>query len=287
MAETDMKNRTPRLTVLGSVNLDIVARANRLPVAGETVTGAELSRFPGGKGGNQALAARRLGAEVYLCARVGKDVDADEALAFLRADGVDLSHCIAFNDCPTGVALVIVDAGGENQIVVAPGANRCFAPESLVLPQAEALLCQLEVPMSVIEKAAVQQSTGLFVLNAAPVAPIPPAVLRRVDVLIMNETEAKALEGHLDGFKGLKALTLGAKGAILMKGDDIIARATSPKVQVVDSTGAGDAFSAALTIALMSCVKYQEALDFACKVGALATTRNGAQPGMPYLCDLD
>ncbi|MDX1481449.1 MAG: PfkB family carbohydrate kinase, partial [Woeseiaceae bacterium] len=132
--------------VVGSVNLDIVARAARLPVAGETVTNAELGRFPGGKGANQALAARRLGARVALIACVGRDTAADEALALLRSDGVDLARCRVVDDRPTGVALIAVAESGENQIVVAPGANRMLAADAVRDLDAAAVICKLEVP---------------------------------------------------------------------------------------------------------------------------------------------
>ncbi|MDH3806668.1 MAG: PfkB family carbohydrate kinase, partial [Gammaproteobacteria bacterium] len=130
----------PSIVVVGSVNLDIVATAKRLPVAGETVTDAELGRFPGGKGANQALAAQRLGADVKLVARVGADSTADEALTLLRKGGVDLSNVESVEDMATGVALIAVAASGENQIVVAPGANRSLSPESLTIPAADALI---------------------------------------------------------------------------------------------------------------------------------------------------
>ncbi|MDH5619965.1 MAG: PfkB family carbohydrate kinase, partial [Gammaproteobacteria bacterium] len=142
------------VTVLGSVNLDIVASAAMLPAPGETITGAELHRFPGGKGANQALAARRLGADVRLIARVGEDSAADEALALLRAGGVDLDDCIAVPGATTGTALIAVAPSGENQIVVAPGANRALRPGDFTLPDTDALICQLEVPVDTVAHAA-------------------------------------------------------------------------------------------------------------------------------------
>ena len=141
-----MQVAAPSIVVLGSVNLDLVARVNRLPTPGETVTGAALNRYPGGKGANQALAARRLGANVHLVANVGRDVAADEALHLLRTEGVDLSYCSTDDSMATGIALICVAESGENQIVVAPGANRTLRPENLRLPNADALICQLEVP---------------------------------------------------------------------------------------------------------------------------------------------
>ena len=173
---------TPSIAVVGSVNLDMVATGPRLPVPGETVTGAKLGRYPGGKGANQALAARRLGAEVALHARVGDDAAADEALALLRAEGVDLSCCRVDAEVPTGIALIVVAPSGENQIVVAPGANRALTPDTLDLPSADALICQLEVPMETIARAAAEFE-GFFCLNLAPAAPVPPEILERAELI--------------------------------------------------------------------------------------------------------
>ncbi|WP_281301093.1 MULTISPECIES: ribokinase [unclassified Iodidimonas] len=275
-----------RLVVLGSVNLDIVAHAPHLPRPGETVSGAALSRYPGGKGANQALAAKRLGADVSLCARTGQDADADAALALLKADGVDLSQCLALPNAQTGVALIIVDEKGENQITVASGANHSFQADPLHLPPHDALLCQLEVPIAVIRQASTKAS-GLFCLNAAPVKPVPPDILSRTDLLIVNESEAEALEENLRDYHGILAITLGARGAILMQDGTILARAAPPSVEAIDTVGAGDAFCAALVIAFLEGKGYQEAVEFACRVGAFATTRKGAQPAMPYRADLD
>ena len=144
---------TPKIVVVGSVNLDIVASTERLPVAGETVTGATLERFPGGKGANQALAARRLGADVTLIACVGDDSYADEALVLLQEGGVDLTLCRRDADAPTGIALIAVSADGENQIVVAPGANRRLRDVAKDLPAADAMICQLEVPAGTLVEA--------------------------------------------------------------------------------------------------------------------------------------
>ncbi|HEY5641649.1 MAG TPA: PfkB family carbohydrate kinase, partial [Woeseiaceae bacterium] len=177
------------VTVVGSVNLDIVASVARLPMPGETVTGAELSRFPGGKGANQALAARRLGADVSLVACVGDDAEADEALALLKDGGVELGLCTRVPGVTTGTALIAVAPGGENHIVVAPGANRLLAPESLRLPKVDALVCQLEVPVETVASA-VEQFDGFVCVNLAPAMHVDVAVLQRADLVIVNETEA-------------------------------------------------------------------------------------------------
>lgn len=276
--------------VIGSVNLDMVATADTLPAPGQTVTGAALARFPGGKGANQALAARRLGADVRLLARIGRDGAADEALALLRAGGVDLDGCLAEPDRPTGTALIVVAPDGENQIVVAPGANAAFTPDKL--PDrldalgVDALMCQLEVPLATVAQAAAGFA-GFFCLNVAPAAAVPADLLARCDLLVMNETEARMLGDALAGYDGLAATTLGARGAVLTRRGEELARARPPKVVAVDATGAGDAFTAALTVALLEGRAPDDALRLACTVGALTATKPGAQPSFPSRAEVE
>lgn len=276
----------PRICVAGSVNLDIVARAQKLPAPGETVMGATLARYPGGKGANQALAARRLGAEVALIAAVGKDAAADEALALLRADGVDLSQIYVDDAEPTGVALIAVSKSGENQIVVAPGANACLTPNRVRLPPSDAVICQLEIPFETVAEAA-RQARGRFVVNLAPAARIPGEIVRRADLLIVNETEELFYGDTLHTSEALVCMTLGADGAQLFKKGRKLASANPPKVTVVDTTGAGDCFVAALTLALIEGATEQQALAFACAAGAAATTKAGAQPALPWRRDVE
>ncbi len=266
--------------VVGSVNLDIVARTERLPVAGETVTDAELDRFPGGKGANQALAAQRLGADTSLVACVGNDAEADAALALLRADGVNLEGVVQVNDAPTGVALIAVAASGENQIVVAPGANRRLLPETLALPTADALICQLEVPVDTVARAAADFE-GFFCANLAPAKHVDVAMLQRADLIVVNETEAQWYGDSLAACRGMIATTFGAAGAVLSRDGEDIARVKPPRVQTVDSTAAGDTFTAALTVALVEGQAPEDALRFACAAGAAATLTAGAQPSLP------
>ncbi|MEO1040133.1 MAG: ribokinase [Pseudomonadota bacterium] len=271
----------PRITVAGSVNLDLVARCEILPGPGETVLGGVFDRHPGGKGANQALAARRLGADVSLLARVGADNEAELALALLRRDGVDLSGCAATQDTPTGVALIAVSEAGENQIVVAPGANGAFAPEHLPEVIEDALIGQLEIPVATLA-AAVDLCTGFVALNLAPALPVPDALLARADLLIVNESEAAFYgETRLRAAGGLLAVTLGAKGAELYRDGELIAKAVPPTVHAIDTTGAGDAFVGALTLALLEGQPTEEALAFACAAGAACATGPGAQPALP------
>jgi len=270
----------PSITVIGSVNLDIVAKAARLPAPGETVTGAELYRYPGGKGANQALAARRLGADVTLIARTGDDAAADEALALLREGSVDLSQCVALPGIPTGTALIAVAPSGENQIVVAPGANRHLAPDDIEVPESDALICQLEVPVDTVAKAA-SEFGGFLSVNLAPAARIDVSVLQRADLIIVNETESAWYGETLQACNGLVATTRGAGPATLEQDGEVIAEARPPAVDSIDATGAGDTFTAALTVALVEGQRPQDALEFACAAGAAATTKLGAQPSLP------
>jgi ribokinase len=272
------------VAVVGSVNVDIFARVENFPEPGETVTNATVDRCPGGKGGNQAMAARRLGADVYMIACRGDDPQGDQSIADLRAAGVNLDYCRTLVDTPTGMAFITVAASGENQIVVAPGANAAFKPEYLELPETDAIIAQLEIPMETVLRAATANDS-FFCLNAAPAKPVPREVLDHVDLLVVNEIEEQTLGKNLDGFSGLLATTYGAQGAKLSRAGQEIARSSPPVVNVVDTTGCGDAFTAALTVGIVGGLSHQAALDQACVVGALTATKPGAQSS-PQLADL-
>jgi ribokinase len=269
-----------RIAVVGSVNLDLVARCERLPRAGETVTDATFERVPGGKGANQALAAARLGADVSLVACVGRDDFAREATGALAQGGVDLDG-LTVADAPTGVAVIVVDAAGENQIVVAPGANARLRPENVGVPEADAVLCQLEIPLDAVEAAAAQ--APFFCLNAAPARSLAPELLRRADLVVVNRYELDALTET----PALVALTLGEEGAVLLEDGEEVARAEPPRVDAIDGTAAGDAFTAALLVSLLEGRRREEALRRACAAGALAASRFGAQPSLPTAAELD
>jgi len=277
---------TPSIVVVGSVNLDIVATANRLPLAGETVSGAELNHFPGGKGANQALAAKRLGADVSLVACVGRDSNATDALALLRDGGVDLSCCSTTDSAATGVALIAVAPSGENQIVVAPGANRELRSDKIAVPAADALICQLEVPAATLVDVCADFD-GFVCINLAPAMEVPVELLRRADLFVVNETEADFYGSLLDESECLVAKTLGAAGAQLLRKREVVAEARSPAVTALDTTGAGDTFSAALTIAIVEGQEPSAALKFACTAGAVAVTKAGAQPSLPFREEVD
>jgi ribokinase len=264
----------PRLTVVGSINLDLVARTERLPRPGETVSGARFSRVPGGKGANQAVAAARLGAEVALVGCVGRDEIAEDALAGLREAGVE-ERWLA-KDAPTGIALVTVDAAGETTIVVAPGANAELRPEDLAL-RGEAVLCQQEIPAETVARAA--ELTPRFFLNAAPARDGAP----EAELTIVNRLELEALGER----RGPVCVTLGEDGAVLLEDGQEVARAKPPAVEAVDGTAAGDAFTACLVVSLLEARSREESLRRACAAGALAASRFGAQTSLPTAAEVD
>ena len=264
----------PDLAVVGSVNLDLVARCERLPRVGETLTDATFARYPGGKGANQAVAAARLGARVSFVGAVGEDAFADEALTGLREAGVELQ--VAHGDS-TGVAVILVDAEGENVIVVAPGANAQVG-------RVEAggnVLSQLEVSDETVLSAA--QSANRFFLNAAPARPIPAEVVQAAELVVVNRYELDSLPEP----PRLLALTLGEAGAILIEHGEEVARAAAPRVEAVDGTAAGDAFTACLVVSLLEDRDREEALRRACAAGAIAASRAGAQPSLPTAAEVD
>jgi ribokinase len=274
----------PTVVVVGSVNLDLVARVERLPSPGETLPARGVSRHPGGKGANQALAAARLGARVSLVGAVGSDPFAEEALALLR-DGVDLGRVVRVDDRPTGTALIQVDDGGETTIVIDAGANAAVTvPAGLESP--DVVLTVLEVPDEAV--AAAMALPGFTVLNAAPAREVPAEVLRTVDLLSVNADEHEVL-GRTADLEALPAVvvTRGASGASLLRYGREVATAESPAVDAVDGTAAGDAFTAALALALVGGLDDEAALRRACAVGALTATRAGAQPALPTLTELE
>jgi ribokinase len=265
----------PHLTVVGSINLDLVAQAERLPRPGETVSGARFSRVPGGKGANQAVAAARLGAEVALVGCVGRDELAGEALAGLREAGVE-ERWVA-KDSPTGIALVTVDGEGETTIVVAPGANGELLPEDLSLDGTGAVLCQQEIPAETVSRAA--ELAPRFFLNAAPARDGAPDA----ELTVVNRLELEALGER----RGLVCLTLGEEGAVLFEDGHEVARAEPPPVEAVDGTAAGDAFTACLVVSLLEGRPREESLRRACAAGALAASRLGAQTSLPTHEEVD
>jgi ribokinase len=271
------------LTVLGSVNLDLIVQVAELPKAGETVTGGAYTALPGGKGANVAVAAKRLGAETEIMAAVGNDDYAAQALVNLEKEGVYLD-AVRRVDAHTGLAFITVSDDGENQIAVASGANAAYAPADVPKLCSDVLITQFEIPTDTI-KAALDGYEGFVTVNASPVRDGVEAILNRADLIIVNEGEAAHYD--LDDHQGLVAVTLGAKGAKLYRNGKRIASATPPKVDVVDTTGAGDAFAAGLSVALAEKQSPQDALEFACAVGALTATKLGTQTASPTRADVD
>jgi ribokinase len=258
------------LTVVGSINLDLVARVERLPRPGETLSGATLERIPGGKGANQAVAAARVGANVSMVGCVGRDPYADEALAGLRQADVALD--VRQTDEPTGIAIILVGEDGENQIVVVPGANALVGG----FTAGPKVLCQLEIPDSAVEEA--RSQADWLCVNAAPARPLNV----RADLVVANRYEAEAI-----GEQHLLALTLGEEGAILLEDGREVARARPPRVDAVDGTAAGDAFTGCLVVSLLDGRDPEEALRRGCAAGALAASRFGAQPSLPTADEVD
>ncbi len=293
-----------KVVVLGSANMDMVAFAPKLPAPGETVLGNRFEMACGGKGANQAVACARLGAETWFIGRVGADAFGDMLLQSFQAAGVRTDFVRRDPDASSGVALIFVDETGQNEIVVAPGANGRVSPEdidaaALVWENAKALLVQLEIPLATVGYALGEAARRglLVVLNPAPAPrqPLPEEWFGLVDVWVPNEREIEGLTGievtdeeraeraakALLG-KGAKTLvlTLGAKGALLATPQFMRLYPAFP-VQAVDATAAGDAFAAALTVRLAEGGSLEEAVLFANAAGALACTKVGAQPSMP------
>ena len=260
----------PELTVVGSINLDLEAKVERLPRPGETVSGATLERIPGGKGANQAVGAARLGAEVRMVGCVGKDANAEGALAGLRQARVELD--VREVETATGVAIIFVSADADNVIVVVPGANAevgGFTAQGNVL-------CQLEITDAAVREARAQ--ADWLCINAAPARELPVSA----DLVVANRYEAEVI-----GDQPLLALTLGEEGAVLLEEGREVARARPPRVNAVDGTAAGDAFTACLVVSLLEGHEREEALRRACAAGAIAASRFGAQPSLPTANEVD
>ncbi|MBI4879883.1 MAG: ribokinase [Planctomycetes bacterium] len=289
--------------------MDLVVRARRLPRPGETLAGGPFQTFHGGKGGNQAVAAARLGASVAMVGRVGDDAYGAELRRGLAAEGVGDAEVRPVPGCPSGVALITVDDAGENTIVVTPGANAWLLPQDLApesgaaraIQEAAWLIAQLEVPLdTVLQAARLAHAAGTrFLLNAAPASQLPEALLSLIDVLVVNRVEAAAVleRSRVGAPSGLAralrrlgpraaAVTLGDQGALFCDGARVL-RQDAFAVETVDAVGAGDAFTAALAVALLESQAPAEALCFACAAGALATTRAGARTSLPRRAEVD
>ena len=288
------------ITVFGSINLDLIGSVARLPRPGETVPGNAFSTAPGGKGANQALAAKRAGAAVRMVGAVGTDEFADLALALLRQGGVDLSAVRAAPG-PTGVALILVEAGGENVIAVIPGGNGAVSEadaEALEFQPDDVLLLQLEVPVPAMAAAArrARSAGARVILNFAPFRDDALALVREATHLVVNETECALLADALGIAKGsiearARALsaqtkatvivTLGRDGVVAIEGGAVIS-ASALAVEAIDTVGAGDTFCGYVAAALAEGQPLQKALTMSAAAGSLACTKSGAQPSIPH-----
>jgi len=299
-----MKKDAPKIAVVGSSNMDLVVKSKRIPAVGETILGGDFIMVPGGKGANQAVAAAKLGAEVYFIAKLGNDVFAEQSLNNFKKEGINTKYVIQTEEAPSGVALIMVDDEGNNLIVVAPGANQTLLPADVKRAESDiascgAVVAQLEVPLETIEFAA-KMANDLkvpFVLDPAPAQELGPELLRMVDVLTPNETEAQILTGiEVTDEESARAasknllerdikaviLTLGGKGFLLADNEE--ARYVSAqKVDAVDSTAAGDAFTGSLAVGIAENKALLDAALFANYVAALSVTKMGAQSSMPTL----
>ena len=304
------RSARPRITVVGSLNTDLVIRTPRLPEAGETVTGGEFAAFPGGKGANQAVAAARLGAQVALVGCVGGDDYGRRLMDSLRQDGVDVSRVRIDEGCASGIALITVDPRGQNTIVVAPGANQRLRTEDVagaeaIVAERAILLLQLEIPLETAVAAARLASIhGVrVVLDPAPIPtqPLPGELFSVIDVITPNEGEAQRLTGTpITDERSAEAaadrlvragaraavIKLGDRGAVVHDGKRTVA-VPGIAVEAIDATAAGDAFAGALAVALAEGNDLIDAVSFANTAGALATTRRGAQPSLPYRTEVD
>lgn len=301
---------------VGSLNMDQVVRVPRIPVLGETLLGAgSLKLEPGGKGANQAVAMTRLGAPVAMAGRVGKDLFGERLLSSLQAENVDTGLIVVDQEEASGVAFIFLAPDGNNAIVVAAGANMRVGQDQVqtsnifeAIAQARALVLQLEIPLeTVVSLISAAHNGGVpVVLNLAPGQPLPEETLKQLEVLVVNETEASLLSGQrVDSLEDARivatvlheqgiakvALTLGSQGAVLAAGDGTgktrIIYQPAPKVQVVDTTAAGDCFIGALTVALTEDQLPEDALRFAVYASALKVTKFGAQAGMPTRAEVD
>lgn len=292
-----------KITVIGSLNIDMVVEAPRIPHKGETILGRGFTTLPGGKGANQAVAAARLGGEVYMVGCVGSDMYGRSLIDNLETNDVNTSNIAITDISSTGVAVIIIQ-DGDNSIIVDPGANYCLTPlmiDSLeyVIKESYIVLLQMEIPLETIERAVeLTKRNGVkILLNPAPAAKLKDEFLKKLDIITPNETESEIITGikitsiedaenSVRWFmnKGIRqvVITLGERGAVYNDCDNIIHK-SAVKVEAVDTTAAGDSFSGALAFALSSGMDINAAVDLAIKVGALTVTKKGAQASLPTL----
>ena len=291
------------IVVLGSSNTDMVVKAAHLPAPGETILGGQFFMVPGGKGANQAVAAARSRSSVAFIAKVGTDIFGQQAIAHYQQEGILVDTIFQDEENPSGIALISVDAKGENCILVAPGANATLTPKELqsvknTIISGNVLLMQLEIPIATIEQAidvAVQHDTKI-ILNTAPAQALSDQLLQQVDILILNTSEAQFYTGITIGnweeaalaadylyqkCPGIIIITLGAKGSLLKEKDNYI-QIPAEEVNAVDSTAAGDTFCGVLAACVAKEMPIVDAVKLASKAAAISVTRMGAQTSIPF-----
>jgi ribokinase len=298
----------PLILVVGSSNTDMVVKTSCLPGPGQTVLGGEFFMNAGGKGANQAVAAARLNGAVNFVTRLGNDLFGEQALGLLKEESIDTRYITIDPAQPSGVALITVDAKGENCIVVAPGANAALGPDDILsagqaIRETEIILVQLEIPLATVEKLVELAAAAhkRVILNPAPPRVLPESLLRQVSVLTPNEKEAEWMSGipvtdHVTALQSAKALsdrgigtviiTLGNRGALVWN-EGICTIIPAPAVVAVDSTAAGDVFNGALAVALAEGKSMIESVTFANHAAALSVTKLGAQSSAPTRRDVD
>jgi ribokinase len=280
--------KKPMITVIGSINMDLVTIASRVPSQGETILGEKFHLIPGGKGANQAVAAARLGAEVHMIGAVGTDAFGKELLSSLEREGICVDNVKPVTHVETGIAAITI-SDGDNRIIVVPGANHALRPEDVeqceeVIAESDVCLLQLEIPLPVVEKAVslAKKHGVLVILNPAPAQPLPRPLLEQVDIITPNEHERDIILAGEDAaeFAHKLVVTEGARGVTMMKnGQPMLIPGFS--VPVVDTTGAGDTFNGALAVALSKGMELEDACYFGNAAAALSVTKLGAQTGMP------
>lgn len=305
-----MNSKPKRIVVVGSSNTDMVIRTNRMPRPGETVLGGNFMMNQGGKGANQAVAAAKLGGDTTFVAKVGDDIFGRQTVELLRKVGIDTTYVGVSANCPSGVALINVDASGENSIAVASGANADLLPADIdaaeeAIASASLIIMQLETPVETVAHAArIARKHGVkVILNPAPAPrePLPASLLADVDIIIPNKTEAELISGveitdsesELRAINAIHAMgvptvifTLGSKGALICENGDC-ELIPSFKVAPVDTTAAGDTFCGALCVALSEDMPMRRAIEFANKAASITVTRMGAQHSIPTRDEVD
>ncbi len=297
-----------KIVVVGSSNTDMVVKTSNFPMPGETIIGGEFLMNPGGKGANQAVAARRLGGDVVFVGKTGNDIFGKQAVKLLAAEGINTDKVLVDDKSPSGVALITVDSKGENSIVVAPGANGTLVPEDLqdieeTLKESAMVVLQLEIPLETVAYVA-GLAIGLqknVILNPAPAQALPDSLLKGLYLITPNETEAGQLSGiEVKGIesaqkaaellveKGVQnvIITMGSAGAYVFS-PEYKGLVEAPKVKAVDTTAAGDTFNGALAVFLSEGKSMEEAVRLACVAASVSVTRNGAQASVPFRSEIE